>query len=753
MDMANVEELVKALNISPKFGEILKARGFDDIEEARAFLYPSIDNMTNPLDIKGMKEAADRVKVAIKKQEKILVFGDYDCDGISAISILMLYLRDKVPVDFYIPNRNVDGYGLSSIAIESILEKNKPSLVITVDCGITSVTEIQYLKEHGIDAIVTDHHEPQDKLPDCIVVDPKIEKKGFYDFCGAGVALKLVEALSSREEATKYFDICALATLADLVPLLGENRIIAYYGLKQIEKKPRLGIKYLLGQDKISSYEVMFRLAPRINSAGRLNSAMKVVDLFISEDPILLKMLVEELENDNSKRQAICEQVVSEAREMLKGVDFNATRIIILEKDDWESGVIGIAASRLVDEFKRPTVLLAKKEDGLLRGSSRSIKSVNIFDLLTRLQDCFEAYGGHAQAAGITMQQDRLEEFKKRANTILIEEHEDEEFASKFKYDADLDMNSNLLEFAMELELLEPTGFANPKPSFRIIGNGLKFERIGFSNHIKFHKQDFEIIGFSCLNKLGSLSGVVELEVSLARNIYQNREYAQGTIKNIRVDSINLDDKESQLLNIHQLENKEDTVLPKISIKAIDEILEKPYGTLFICFSKEEFEKLKKEIKGLNKCSVSVGEPMTSNPENSILICPKKGMDFSFFERVIVAGNPLCTKYLSYIASHCKEAFSLEDYNGERVVIVDDVIDAIYTEIKRGDLSGIRFFSHTNMYNYIKKKVSISYFGFCVVFQILSELGIVTFNERGKLELVYKKTNRNMSQTYINTRP
>ena len=341
----NIDEYSLSLGISKEFAELLLARGLDNVEDAKKFLHPSLNDMSNPFDIKGMKEAVDRIKTAISKKERILIFGDYDCDGISAISILMLYLENKTSVDFYIPDRNEDGYGLSSHAIENLFKENKPNLVITVDCGITSVKEIESLKESHIDVIVTDHHEPQDEIPDCIVVDPKIEKKGFYDFCGAGVALKLVEALSNREEIKKYLDICAIATIADVVPLIGENRIIAAFGLEKIRTNTRLGLRIMLGGKEITSYDVMYKIAPRINSAGRLGSAKKVVDLFISKDPILLTMLCDELEADNTRRQAICEQVVSEAREMLKDVDFNKTRIIILENDNWEAGVIGIAAA------------------------------------------------------------------------------------------------------------------------------------------------------------------------------------------------------------------------------------------------------------------------------------------------------------------------------------------------------------------------------------------------------------------------
>ena len=753
MSEIDVREYSKQLNISERFGSLLLARGLEDVNEAKKYLHPSIQDMQDPFEIKGMSEAVARVKKAIENQEKVLIFGDYDCDGIAAISIIMLYLQDKTPVEYYIPNRNVDGYGLSSIAIDSILASSNPNLIITVDCGITSVAEIQYLKENGIDIIVTDHHEPQDVLPDCIIVDPKIEKKGFYDYCGAGVALKLVEGLSSIEEVIQYFDICALATIADLVPLTGENRIIAYYGLKQIKEKPRMGIKYLLGEEKISSYMVMFRLAPRINSAGRLDSAMKVVDLFISKDPILLRMLVEELGEVNARRQAICEQVVSEAMEMLKDVDFNKTRIIILKKDDWEAGVIGIAASRIMEVFRRPTILLARKEDGLLRGSSRSIKSVNIFDLLTRLQDLLEAYGGHAQAAGVTIKPENLDELKAKANEILLAEHDDSEFLLKESYDTDLELDNTLLDFSKELELLEPTGFGNPKPVFRVIADDFKFERIGFSNHIKYAKGDYEIIGFNCLNKIGSLEGGAELEVTLSTNVYQNREYAQCTIKTVRVTKVNIEDGNAQLLNIHQLGVAQKANVPVISINAVKEKITENYGNLFVCFSHGDYKSLVTLIPEVKNYNVSIGDLMTLNPENTVIICPKAYMDFSYFERVIIAGNPISTNYFATIQKTCKEVYELDDYKGQKIVVQDSVINSVYYEIKKLIMRGMRLNSLYSIYINIKRNVNISIFTFQIVYQILVELGVITFNDKGRLDISYDKKDRNSSITYQNTRP
>lgn len=452
--------------------------------------------MSSPFVYDGMKEAAERIRLAIQRKEKVLIYGDYDCDGICAISTLMLYLKDKLDVFYFIPDRNKDGYGISIDALEKILSKHSPTLVITVDTGITAVDEIEYLKSRGIDTIVTDHHEPQERIPDCIVVDPKVARKGFYDLCGAGVALKLVETLGGREEACKYLDVVAIATIADVVPLKDDNRIIAYYGLKQITTSPRKGVKMLLDQDKISAQDVMFRLAPRMNAAGRLNSAMKVVGLFLESDYFLLRTLTEELARDNSQRQDLCEKAVAEAKNMLKGADFENMGIIALYSDSWEPGILGIACARLVEEFKRPTVLFAKNGDEL-RGSARSVPSVNIFELFSSLSNYFTGFGGHAQAAGVSMSVDQFDSFVKAANDKLMAEHTYDDFTHEIVCEMELPIDTDFLRFAKELELLEPTGYQNPKPTFLLKGEGLRFERIGFSQHVKYIGKHIDLMGFS----------------------------------------------------------------------------------------------------------------------------------------------------------------------------------------------------------------------------------------------------------------
>ena len=479
----NQKNIARDLGLSDDFMRILSMRGLAIEQEIISFLRPSFDKMSSPFDIDGMKEASDRIKLAIQRKEKVLIFGDYDCDGIGAISILMLYLRDKLDIQYFIPNRVTDGYGMNVDTLKSIITRRRPNLVITVDCGITAYEEVEYLKKEGIDVIVTDHHEPQEVLPDCIVVDPKVKRTGFYDFCGAGVALKVVEALAGREEIKKYLDVAAISTIADVVPLKDDNRIIAYYGLKQIATSPRKGIKTLLGTERVTSHDVMFKLAPRINAAGRLGSAMKTVDLFLEDDIFLLRNLCDELESDNAKRQAICETVVTEAKAMIHGTDFNKTGIIILAGENWEAGVLGIAAARIVEEFKFPAILFTKSGD-CYKGSARSIKEVNLFEELSKFSHLFTAFGGHSQAAGVTLPISNFEEFKENINKEIMSKVDRGTFLPTFDYDMELDANTNLLPFAKELTLLEPTGYGNPEPSFLVKGD-FKFDRIGVSKHVK----------------------------------------------------------------------------------------------------------------------------------------------------------------------------------------------------------------------------------------------------------------------------
>lgn len=741
--------LCKNLGISRDFLRLLLGRGMKE-DELYDFLHPSLDKMSSPLVYDGMKEAAERIKLAISRKEKVLIYGDYDCDGICAISTLMLYLRDKLDVFYFIPDRNKDGYGISIEALEKILSKRSPSLVITVDTGITAVDEIEYLKSRGIDTIVTDHHEPQEKIPDCIVVDPKVARKGFYDLCGAGVALKLVEALAGREEACKYLDVVAIATIADVVPLKEDNRIIAYYGLKQITTSARKGVKMLLDQEKVSAQDVMFRLAPRMNAAGRLNSAMKVVGLFLENDYFLLRTLTEELARDNSQRQDLCEKAVVEAKAMLKGADFENMGIIALYSDSWEPGILGIACARLVEEFKRPTVLFAKNGDEL-RGSARSVPSVNIFELFSSLSRYFTGFGGHAQAAGVSMQVDQFDEFVKSANETLMSEHTYDDFTHEIVCEMELPMDTDFLRFAKELELLEPTGYQNPKPTFLLKADGLRFERIGFSQHVKYVGQNIDLMGFSkfapCLT---AKTGRVDLEVSLGVNVFQNRETAQGIIQTLQFENVCVTKEESNLMNMHHLLKEGEANLQKTDLNSVKEWLKHPFGTVIACFSQSDYERLCDACEEIKKLPVLIATPRCLNPENCVVVCPAECFDFSFFSRVIVSGHPLTDGYLAYLDEVSNECYALGECTAQRISVSDDTLRHVYKEIVNLASRTTKMGSPHKMYVALCQRYKVSETVFNLALMIFEQVGLVTISDKGFVRISKKSVKLADSVVYRN---
>lgn len=743
--------LAKRLGISQDFLRLLLGRGMSE-DSLYDYLHPSLDKLSSPYEIDGMKEAVARIEKAIKNKEKVLIYGDYDCDGICAISTLMLYLRDKLNVFYFIPDRNKDGYGISIEALEKILAYHSPKLVITVDTGITAIDEVEYLKSRGIETIVTDHHEPQDKIPDCIVVDPKVARKGFYDLCGAGVALKLVEALGGREEAKKYLDIVAIATIADVVPLKDDNRIIAYYGLKQITASPRKGVKMLLNQESVSATDVMFRLAPRMNAAGRLNSAMKVVGLFLENDYFLLRTLTDELARDNAARQELCEKAVDRAKAQLAGIDFNDVGIIILKNKDWEPGILGIACARLVEEFKRPTILFANTDDGELRGSARSIPQVNIFETLCALSDYFTGFGGHAQAAGISMDESKFDDFVKAANELILSSHDKKEFTHEICCEMELPIDMDFLSFAKELELMEPTGYQNPRPTFLVKGQGLRFDRIGFSQHVKYVAPNIELMGFSKFAPcLSARTGKVDFEISLGINAFQNRESAQGIIQSLQFEDIELDEDESVCMNLHQLSCAGSADLPKTDFKCVKEWLKEPFGTAIVCFSKSEYEELCSKDESIKTLPVLIATPRCLNPENCVIVCPAQCFDFSFYNRVIVFGHPLCEGYLAKLQKETKALFALGDCSAKPISVSKDVLRKVYKEIVNVAHRTPKLASPHRAYVAVCSGYKVPQSVFMLALRIFDEVGTVKINEKGFLHISAKSVNLDDSIAYRNT--
>jgi single-stranded-DNA-specific exonuclease len=489
----------------PKITELLSKRGITGDEVAR-FLHPRMSDLPDPLALRGMTEARDRVRAAIDNGESVLIFGDYDADGVCAAAILYLYLQSEgADVNVFIPDRS-DGYGLSEETVERAAEEFSPDLFITVDCGVSCAGEVAYILDLGIDVIVTDHHEPPEALPDCIVVNPKVKGQDVYcHFCGAGVAFLLAAALGGIQEASRYIDIVAAATVADMVPLTDCNRVLVTEGLKRMNAAPRPAFKALMAAAgaafPLSAVDLAFKLAPRLNSAGRMGRAGRAFDLLTAGGPDTVESLARELEGENEKRKAVSETVFQNALAGLKkSGEPRFSPYILAEARAGDKGLAGIVAARLAGLFGRPAFLICEGGEGVYRGASRSAGGVNMHALLTYASDCLEEFGGHAQAAGFTVRAEKLPAFRDKAAEYLRQNPADP-VAGRREYDLDIEAGEITEAFVRQLSGLEPFGTGNPVPRFRLaVGKTAAREIKKGAPHVQLCAENGpRLTGFNCL--------------------------------------------------------------------------------------------------------------------------------------------------------------------------------------------------------------------------------------------------------------
>ncbi len=465
-----------AAGLPPQLARVLWARGVTTPEEARAFLHPDLSALHDPLLLRDMDRAVSRIRGAIEKGEPITVYGDYDVDGVCATALLVESLRAHgASADFYIPSRHREGYGLNAEAVRAIAA-GRTRLLITVDCGITSVEEAALCADLGLDLIITDHHEPPERLPQALcVIDPLLGNYPFKRLCGAGVAWKLVWALFGRGAAEPLLELSALATVADLVPLLGENRVIVHHGLKLLQSTRRPGLRALLSVSGLEGREITaghlgFQIGPRINAGGRLSEASRNVELLLTDDRAAAERIARALNEENAERQRMEAEILSQADRWVRDrADFLTDRALVVVGEGWNPGVVGLAASRLAERYAWPAVVLSE-QDGMLTGSARSIPGVNLHAALTRCEDLFVRFGGHAQAAGMTLVKDNLPALRKRLNAAISEIAEPDAFVPSAPYDLDIRLQEITIPLVEQLQCLAPTGFGNPAPIFRLAG-------------------------------------------------------------------------------------------------------------------------------------------------------------------------------------------------------------------------------------------------------------------------------------------
>ncbi len=474
-----VNKMVEATDLDRLVAAILCVRGFSP-EEARTFVKKDIACLHDPFLLKDMDKAVIRIKSALENKEKITVYGDYDADGVTSSTILVLCLKELGGiVDYYIPDRETEGYGISKASIDFLAQRGT-RLIVSVDCGITAVEECKYASSLGIDTIITDHHECSDIIPDAVaVIDPKQDDCNypFKALAGVGVALKVCQALlkdkmSYYDVLLKYSDLTAIGSVADIVPLVDENRIICDVGLKKIKEHTNVGIKALfdvagVDMDTVNTTKIGFVIAPRINAAGRLESAQRAIDLFLCDNYEEAYKIAKDLSDFNTQRQNIEIQILKEAEEMFLE-KYKDDKIVVLCNKEWHHGVVGIVSSRLTKKYMKPCILLSQCPESNYKGSGRSIEGFSLYDALDYCKDLLVTFGGHELAVGLNIEFSKIDEFRLRINEYADKYLSDELSISTVVADCELRGRHLNLQSAEQLSVLQPFGAGNPQPQFYV---------------------------------------------------------------------------------------------------------------------------------------------------------------------------------------------------------------------------------------------------------------------------------------------
>ena len=518
VDKESVEKLSDELNISPILSSMLVKREIRTFDQAKSFFRPNYNMLHDPFLMKDMTIAVERIQKAILVKESIMIFGDYDVDGTSSVALLSLYLKSiGLIVTNYLPDRKTEGYGISIKAIDLAFQ-NKQKLIIALDCGIKAHNQVDYAKEKGIEFIICDHHNPDKNLPNALaVLNPKRIDciYPYKELCGCGVGFKFVQAIESKQskdnKIINYLDLVALAIAADVVPLTGENRVLAFIGLQIINSNPRLGIHSLLKKNTKKEYtisDLMFYVAPRINATGRIKQASLALELLISNNKNSAEKLALEIEGLNTLRREIEKEITIQAADQVDNSDDKLNSIVVFDSK-WNKGVIGIVASRLVDKYYKPSIVFCESSNGYLTASARSIKGLDLYSILDDCKEHIDQFGGHKYAAGLTIKKDNLEKFKTKFEKIVSKTTDNNIFEQELQIESKINLSEITPKFFRILKQFEPFGPGNKSPLFlseNLKSKGKPFEMGKEKEHIKLNltqdnRLSFSSIGFWFSNK------------------------------------------------------------------------------------------------------------------------------------------------------------------------------------------------------------------------------------------------------------
>lgn len=717
-DKKNITKLANDCGILFDTARLLYSRKIDDAKKAKAFLNPSAKGFLDPFGLTGMKAAAEEIENAKRTNKSVLIFGDYDADGICAATVLKKSLEEYgINAKTVVPERE-DGYGLNLGIIEKIHKETPIDLIITVDCGISDAEKIESLKKSGITVIVTDHHEPPQNLPDCIVIDPKLpnETYGFAGLCGAGVAYKLAYALIG-EKANSLLDFVALATVADSMDLIGENRDIVFEGLKIFNSELRPCFKFLFNSSggKITSQNLAFTVAPRINAGGRMGDARSVLKLFSSESEKEIYDLGVKLNEYNIARQAECEKIYEEARKKIIEENLAGDSVILVADEGWKAGFVGIVASKLVEEFCRPVIVFAE-QDGQYKGSARSYNGVNIYDAISAQKDILVTFGGHAQAAGVGVEKDKLKTLRTRLNAFVDGVYGKLNFEKTIAVDWKIEGDFSH-RFAKEIEMLEPFGVGNKRPVFSVKTGAVSARPLKLgSPHVSFSAAGMEMLYFGGASEIETLGLSTDKEIVFESNVsvFRGKEYCKGYVKSVVADYGDFSSVKDMLFEKSLTELK-NACEPPIAerVRALPEN-KKSFGTIFAV---SEYSSLSK-YPSLKNLPIFLSKPLHKNFQNCVVVAPRVAPEG--YDTAIYLDEPLI------YATGFEKSFLVEGLKGYSFVdkISVDRSDFVQVYVQLERLVGKPFKNLNALFDLIADRAEFCREQFVFSAAVFMELGI-----------------------------
>ncbi len=715
-----INEIATNCGVMFDTARLLFYRKQDFVEKAKHFLNPNKSGFNNPLLLRDMDIAVSRITQARLLNQSILIFGDYDADGICATTILYNCLKDfgLENVEKFVPERE-SGYGLSIETIKDFINRKNIDLLITVDCGISDYEVIEEIKALGIDVIVTDHHEPPEILPNCAKINPKIPNQDypFDGLCGAGVAYKLGYALIG-EKADAYLDFVALATVADSMDLVDENRDIVAEGLKIFNnaKTLRLCMKYLLGENTktITAQTLAYSIAPRINAGGRMGDANCALQLFVETNPNKIFDLAVKLNAYNTQRQVMCDEIYREAKEKIQKHGLHKRSAILVKDQKWQAGFIGIVAARLVEEYGKPVIVFAGQDD-FLKGSARSVDAINIHEAISANKEYLMGFGGHSQAAGVSVSNENFLAFDKAINEYIKRQYASVDTTQKLYVEWEINDKFSLA-FAREISLLEPFGVGNKSPLFAT--SSLKVEALPLkenSPHYSFKTKAIDMLNFNGQKDVEVLSLPIEKKIVFETNLslFKGKEYLKGYVKAV---CPNYSDMSSLKLNAFDLQLdavlKEEDEFEFIDKSKIE--VKSGYGTLYV-ISDENNLKNYPQLDRLNKSFI---RPESKNWANEIVFAPKEIADG--YERVIYLDKPFSVQKTS------AKNYVVKDYIGYKILDTISTDRTIFAQIfahlltlKNKEIKDVVEFARSNSGDFSNEQ-------FLFALKVFIELGIFT---------------------------